>query len=103
MGIFDLMTSMQKMADDPNLSDAAASIGKAAAALPDDIKGIRNLMAMQLDMSGRILAALSDLGDRLDRMADPIPRPPFGPADVEQVLAYQEQLGAQNTPEDAKG
>jgi|SRR5271166_632284 len=110
MGMFDLFASMQKMADDPALGNAAAAIGKAAAEIPAYLKQIDQslkfiaqgqseqtalLREIRTDNSEafeqreKLKCLLVEISQSLDNFTDPIKRPPFGIVDIEAAMAGQ--------------
>src|SRR5271166_169650 len=89
MGMFDLFASMQKMADDPALGNAAAAIGKAAAEIPAYLKQIDQSLKFIAQGQSEQTALLREISQSLDNFTDPIKRPPFGIVDVEAAMAGQ--------------
>jgi hypothetical protein len=86
MSIFDTMGKFIDMANDPNLAASAEHIGKLALDLP----GLLNRIAVGIEAGAAAQVETNILLGRieqsLDASLDPIPRPPFQPADVEKVL-----------------
>ena len=79
MGIFDLINSLQEMADNPELNKTAASMGKALQEMPQTLVEILG----ELKLMNTRLVEIS-LG--LDTLSDPIKRPPFRAGDVEAAM-----------------
>ena len=99
MGIWDTIGRLEKIAEDPNLADAALAIGKTAHALPNLLisidKSLNVLVIGQGDMFNLaqrieslltgISGTLVEISIGLDAVADPVKRPPFSSADIEAV------------------
>lgn len=100
MGLMDAIESISKITSDPALANAAANIGKAAEKMPLDIAGIRgNTEEMRVSLGGmrtdigilkvactHMLDEIRILNALIERLMDPIPRPPFDARDVEAAI-----------------
>ena len=86
MGIFDAIASLQKMADDPEMSKAASAIGATAIALPQLLTSIDASLKSLVYGQETGHNLLREISAGLDSMSDPIKRPPFTVADVEAAM-----------------
>jgi hypothetical protein len=86
MGLWDTLTAMQKMADDPELGKAAEAIGKAAMALPDVLASMDGSLKTLVAGQERGNQLLQEISLGLDAMNDPIKRPPFHAEDVQAAM-----------------
>jgi hypothetical protein len=79
MSFFETLSKFMEMGNDPKLMEAADGIGKAASQIPDLLKGmLAELEQIKLEMQGMRMD--------LDRLADPIKRPPFSAQDVQAAM-----------------
>jgi hypothetical protein len=93
MGLFDLIGSLQSLAEDPELNKTAASMGQALQTMPMHLKDIVSLLARMdatLDRMERLSVEtntrLTEISLGLDTLGDPIKRPPFRADDVEAAM-----------------
>jgi hypothetical protein len=100
MNIFESINKFLEMGNDPRLMGSAESIGKAAGEIPALLKQLVDLEITnghifcdmrdkQHETNVRLFDVVEELrGMRmdLDRLGDPIQRPPFSPADVASAM-----------------
>jgi len=103
MGILDLVSNLQHLAENPDLEKAAHALATAAVDIPNKLASIEKLLQaslrIQMAQFDQLLAVdrnicagngiLQEISLGLDALNDPVKRPPFHATDVEAAMRGQ--------------